>query len=198
MKLWYIVAIVLVLGIAVTAFMLTRPRPTGYAVLPSSEHVRGSDTAKVTITEFSDFQCPYCGNAQPVLEEILKNYQGKVKLVYKHFPLQFHQYAEKAAEASECAADQGKFWEYHDLLFGNQDSLTKSDLKNYAEQIGLDMDKFNSCLDSGIMAERVKNDLNEGIKLGVSGTPAFFINGQKVIGAQPYFVFQSAIERALS
>lgn len=164
-----------------------------------TEHIRGATDAKVTIVEFSDFQCPFCGKAQPTIEEVLKNYNGSVRLVYKHFPLtQIHQYSLKAAEASECTDEQGKFWEYHDILFKNQNALGIADLKKYASQLGLDTTQFNECLDSNKMADRVAKNFEEGQKAGVSGTPAFFINGQKLVGAQPYSAFQSIIDKMLS
>ncbi len=174
---------------------------TGKVVVPitETEHIRGAVDAEVTIVEFSDFQCPFCGKVQPTLEQVLKNYNGTVRLVFKHFPLtQIHPYSVKAGEASECADEQGKFWEYHDLLFKNQNALGIAELKNYASQLGLDTTQFNDCLDSDKMADRVVKNFNEGQKSGVTGTPAFFINGQKLVGAQPYSAFQSVIEKLLS
>lgn len=160
---------------------------------------RGNPDAKVVIVEYSDFQCPFCGKAQTTVEQILNDYNGKVKLYYKQFPLtQIHPNAQKAAEASLLAADQGKFWEYHDLLFENQDNLDLASLKRYAAQLNLDMEKFNSGLDSGIKAQAVNKDLEEGIRNGVGGTPMFFINGQVVSGAQPYSVFKQTIDSELN
>ncbi len=160
---------------------------------------RGNPDAKVVIIEYSDFQCPFCGKAQTTVEQILNDYNGKVKLYYKQFPLtQIHPNAQKAAEASLLAADQGKFWEYHDLLFENQDNLDLASLKRYAAQLNLDMEKFNSGLDSGIKAQAVNKDLEEGIRNGVGGTPMFFINGQVVSGAQPYSVFKQTIDSELN
>lgn len=159
---------------------------------------RGDINAPVTIIEYSDFQCPFCGRAQPTVEQILKDYNGKVKLYYKQFPLtQIHPYSQKAAEASLLAAEQGKFWEYHDILFANQDKLDVTNLKQYAAQIGLDTAKFDSGLDSGSKAEQVSKDLQEGLTNGVQGTPTFFINGRVVSGAQPYSVFKQVIDEEL-
>jgi protein-disulfide isomerase len=161
---------------------------------------KGSPDAPVTIVEFSDFQCPYCArfykNTLPQIEEkYIKT--GKVKLIYKDFPLSFHQYAQKAAEAAECADEQGKFWEYHDKLFENQSQLDVASLKRYAAELGLDTQAFNECLDSGKMAAEVQQDFNEGKAKGVSGTPTFFINGQKLVGAQPFEAFERIIEEKL-
>jgi protein-disulfide isomerase len=161
---------------------------------------RGNDSAKVVVVEFSDFQCPYCGNAaKDAVAQIERDYvnTGKVKLVFKHFPLPFHQYAAKAAEAAECAKDQGKFWEMHDKLFSNQAALTVDDLKRYASDLGLNTAEFNQCLDSGAKIQFVHNDVNYGTQLGVTGTPTFYINGNQIVGAQPYATFKQAIDTAL-
>jgi len=158
----------------------------------------GSPSAsKVTIIEYSDFQCPYCAKAVPTLNQIREVYGNSVEIVYKHFPLSFHQYAEKAAEASEAARAQGKFWEYQELLFENQDDLSISNLKQLAAKIGLNTQQFNSDLDSGKYATKVQNDLQEGLAKGVSGTPTFFINGQKLVGAQPFSEFKKIIDSEL-
>ena len=163
--------------------------------------VMGSEDAPVTIVEFSDFQCPFCARFfSQTLPLIEKDYidSGKVKLVYRDFPLSFHQNAQKAAEASECADEQGKFWEYHDKMFENQNALDTTSLKKYAEDLGLDTAEFNDCLDSGQMASKVQNDVNDGQKYGVTGTPTFFINGIKVVGAQPYSAFHEVINQELN
>ena len=163
--------------------------------------ILGSKDAKVTIVEFSDFQCPYCGRFySESLPQIEENYvkTGKVKIVFRHFPLSFHPYAQKASEATECANEQGKFWEYHNKLFENQGALTITDLKQYATDLGLDATKFNACLDSGKMASEVQKDFNAGQQYGVSGTPAFFVNGVSIVGAQPYAAFQQLIEQQLA
>ncbi|MBI4018596.1 MAG: DsbA family protein [Candidatus Aenigmarchaeota archaeon] len=161
------------------------------------EHIRGNHNAPVVIVEFSDFQCPYCGAVQPTLKQLMQEYPDDVKLIYRHFPLPSHAYAMKAAEASECASDQGKFWEYHDMLFGNQNRLDLSSLKEYAAQIGLNSTSFNSCLDSGVMSQRVKFAQESGIERGVSGTPTFLINDRMLSGNQPYNVFKSAVDGEL-
>lgn len=161
----------------------------------------GDEDAPVTIIEFSDFQCPFCkrffDQTKPQLE---KEYieTGKVKFVYMHFPLSsIHPDAEPAALASECAGEQGKFWEYHDLLFENQRSLSETDLKQYAADLGLNEDQFNNCLDSGKYQDKVDSDFNQGSSNGISGTPGFLINGRPLSGAQPFSAFQNIIEQEL-
>lgn len=160
----------------------------------------GSSGAPVTITEFSDFQCPFCGRfAQQTLPSIEENYinTGKARLVFRNFPLNIHNNAEKAAEASECAHEQGMFWQYHDKLFENQNSLSVGDLKKYAKDVGLDTEKFNDCLDSGRMAAEVQKDLNEGENIGVRGTPYFLVGKGSISGACPFSTFDQAIKAEL-
>lgn len=163
---------------------------------------QGADNAKVTIVEYSDFQCPYCQRASSTVKQVLAEYGGKVKFYYKHFPLSFHQNAQKAAEAYECALEQGKQWEYYDKLFeksqGDGTGLNAADLKKYARELGLDGTAFDSCLDSGKMAGKVSADTAEGSQNGVSGTPAFFINSEPLVGAQPYPAFKEVIDRKLA
>jgi protein-disulfide isomerase len=160
----------------------------------------GPEDAPVTIIEFSDFQCPYCANFQAqTLPQILSNYGDKVRFVYRDFPLtSLHANAQKAAEASECANDQGKYWEYHDILFQNQAALDVQSLEGYAASLGLDTAAFNDCLTSGKYEQEVTKDEQDGTNAGVQGTPSFFVNGMPIQGAQPYSVFQSAIEAALA
>jgi len=158
---------------------------------------RGPDAAKVTIVEFSDFQCPFCGREAPVVDKVMKEYDGKVKLVFRHYPLEFHPFAAKAAEAGACAADQGKFWEMHDKMFGNQQKLAVDDLKGYAKSIGVDSAKFDKCLDGGEKKAMVDADEKAGQAAGVNGTPAFFINGIFVNGAVPFEQLKETIDREL-
>lgn len=170
-------------------------------VSPDDDPTKGSANAKVTMIEFSDFQCPFCArfwkDTLPLLEEeYIKT--GKLKFVYRDFPLDFHQFAKKAAEAAECANEQNKFWEYHDKLFENQQALDITSLKRYAQELGLDTAKFNECLDSGKYANEVQKDVQDGMAYGVSGTPTFFINGIEVVGAQPYSVFKRIIDQELA
>ena len=158
---------------------------------------RGPTNAPVTIVEFSDFQCPYCGREYPVIERLMKEYDGKLRLVFRHYPLDFHPFAQKAAEAGACAQDQGKFWELHDKMFSNQGKLAVADLKGYAKSLGMDATKFDKCLDSGEKKALVDDDLKAGSAAGVNGTPAFFINGIFVNGAQPYEHMKQAVDREL-
>jgi protein-disulfide isomerase len=158
---------------------------------------KGPDNAPITIVEFSDFECPFCSRAIGTVDEVMKAYEGKVKLVFRQFPLSFHPNAQKAAEASLCAADQKKFWEYHDVLFQNQKALQVDSLKKYAADLKLDTAAFNKCLDSGEKAATVKADMDAGQKAGVSGTPAFFVNGIVLSGAVPAEEFKSIIDSEL-
>lgn len=161
---------------------------------------QGDPSAPVTIIEFSDFECPFCASFyRNTLSQIEEKYikTGKVKLVYRDYPLPFHSSAQKAAEAAECAREQEKFWEMHDAIFENQGAITLSDLKQYAVSLGLVGAPFNQCLDSGKYADEVKEDISDGAIAGVTGTPTFFINGEKLVGAQPFEIFAEVIERKL-
>jgi len=185
---------------------LVHPAAVGagkYLNPPSADDdpVEGDAKAPVTIIEFSDFQCPFCGKFfKDTLPQLRNEYikTGRVKLVYRDYPLDFHPYAQKAAEAADCADEQGKFWQMHDKLFDNQDAITASELKKYAADLGLDTAKFNNCLDTSKYEQEVKKDLADGNTIGVSGTPAFFINGISVSGAQPYSVFKQIIDGELA
>ena len=161
---------------------------------------QGPEDAAVTIVEFSDFQCPYCATfQQETLPQILSEYGDQVRFVYRDFPLtSLHANALKAAEASECADDQGKYWEYHDLLFQNQSALDDESLKGYAASLEMDTATFDECLASGKYTQEVAKDLQDGTEAGVQGTPSFFVNGMPIRGAQPYQAFQAAIEAALA
>lgn len=168
----------------------------------------GKKNAPVTIIEFSDFQCPFCRKYwRESYPQIKKEYvdTGKVFYAYRHLPLGFHPFAQPAAEAAECAADQNKFWELHDKIFEEQDKLGQGtvqpatdDLKKWAQELGLDMNKFNECVSSGKYTKKVQDDLADAAKYGATGTPTFFINGQIVVGAQPYASFKQAIDAELS
>ncbi len=158
--------------------------------------VRGNPDAPVTIIEFSDYECPYCRRSQATIAQVKEKYKDKVKLVFKDFPLAFHRRAVPAASASRCAGEQGKYWEYHDKLFGGA-SLLDSDFKRYAEELSLDMEKFNECLGSGRHEEAITADATQGESVGVTGTPAFFINGRLLSGAQPLDAFSRIIDEEL-
>lgn len=159
---------------------------------------KGPDAAPITIVEFSDFECPFCGKAEESVSQVMEKYAGKVKIVFRHFPLSFHPNAPKAAEASMCANEQGKFWEMHKELFAHRDALTVGDLKKHAATIGLDQAKFDTCIDTGAMKAIVEKDTKAGAEAGVSGTPAFFINGKLLSGAQPFGEFQKVIDAELA
>lgn len=175
--------------------------------LTDADYVKGDPDAPVTIVEYSDFQCPYCQRFYlQTLPSIQENYidTGKVKLVYRHFPLSFHQNAEIAAEAAECAGEQDDemFWAMHDMMFengsGDGSGLAREDLIGYATTLGLDVDAFTTCVDENRYADKIQSDMASGVAAGVTGTPGFLVNGQLVVGAQPYSVFQAAIEAALA
>ena len=159
---------------------------------------KNSGSGKVTIDEFSDFQCPYCAMAEPLVQSLKEEYGDKIEIVYHHFPLDFHKYAEKSAEASECARDQNKFDEYKNILFQNQKSLDVESLKSYASALKLDAEIFNKCMDSGEKYQVVQNNLMDGISKGVGGTPTFFINGKIFEGPRQYSEFKKVIDGELS
>jgi protein-disulfide isomerase len=160
---------------------------------------QGKADAPVTVVEFSDFQCPFCQRVMPTLKEVRGKYGDKVRLVWKDFPLtQIHPQAFVAAQAGNCAREQGKFWEYHDTLFGNQSALQPDNLKKYAADLGLDAAKFNQCLDSSKYEARVQDALAVGGRLGIGSTPMVFVNGRLINGAQPLEVFQSVIDEELA
>jgi protein-disulfide isomerase len=158
---------------------------------------KGPADAPVTIIEFSDFQCPYCSRVVPTIDKLREKYGDKVRVVFRQFPLDFHQNAQKAAEASLCAHEQGKFWELHDAMFANQGALAVEQLKAKAAELKLDSAAFAQCLDSGKHAAAVKADLQAGIAAGVSGTPASFINGRFLNGAVPFEEFVKIIDDEL-
>lgn len=172
------------------------PPPTGAPskLTISDNPYEGRKNAPITMIECSDFQCPFCARfVNDTLSKLRKNEikKGMVKIIFKNFPLPFHQYAEKAAEAAECANKQGKFWQMHDLLFSSNGKLDMDSLKSYAKQIGLNSDKFDHCLETGETAEMVNADKSQCAAAGVQGTPTFFINGKMLVGAQPYEQFKS-------
>jgi protein-disulfide isomerase len=158
------------------------------------KRLRGNPNAPITIVEFSDFQCPYCGRVQPALNELRAKYADRVKIAYLDFPLlSIHPRAEPAAEAARCAGEQGKFWEYHDLLWASQSKLDDAALSERARTLNLDQQQFESCRASGKYRAKVEEDLQEGMKAGVSGTPGFFINGVFLNGAVPASAFEQII-----
>jgi protein-disulfide isomerase len=159
---------------------------------------KGPKDAPITIVEFSDFQCSYCKRVLPVLQQVMEGYTGKIKLVFRDFPiLSIHPHAQKAAEAAHCAGEQGKFWEYHDLLFEKQDAIPTMNYVEHAQALGLETTAFQACLEAKRYQETVERNYADGVKAGVSGTPAFFINGRPLSGAQPLEAFKTVIDDEL-
>jgi len=181
-----------------TAAIKMELKPPMVNVATDGAPVRGNANAPVTIVEFSDFQCPFCARAEGEIVKVRDTYKDQVKIVYKDYPLPIHPNAPKAAEASRCAGEQDKYWEYHDVLFANHSALEVPNLKKFAADLKLDTAKFDTCLDSGKYADEIAKDMAEGSRVGVSGTPAFFINGRLLSGAQPFSAFQEAIDDALA
>jgi len=172
--------------------------PPRVEVTDGGRVARGNAKAAVEVIEFSDFQCPFCLRANPVVEQVLKTYGDKIKFVYRHYPLQNHPNARPAAEASACAEAQGKFWEYHDRLFANPTKLSDADLKTHAAALGLDAAKFNACVDGHQQKPGIDADMAAAEAVGVTGTPAFFINGRSIEGAQPFESFKRVIDEELA
>ncbi len=225
-RFWKFATVALIVVLAVFAFRNTGSSPsagpTGGTVanvpgqnapapvvdmkaLVDDDAVLGSAKAPVTIVEFSDYQCPFCTRFyQDTEKQLYDTYikTGKVKFIYRDFPLSFHQNAQKAAEGAECAGEQGKYFEMHDKMFSKSQAdgtgIAVADLKTYAKELGLDTAKFNDCLDSGKMAAETQKDQSDGAAAGVQGTPSFFVNGVQVSGAQPFSVFQQVIDAALA
>lgn len=160
----------------------------------------GPENAPVTIVEFSDYQCPFCARwQQEVWPQISETYQGKVRLVYRDFPLvQAHPYAQDAAVAARCAGEQGRYWEYHDLLFLGEMEFSPLAYEAFASRLELDMDPFNQCRKSSEMLQLVQSDLSLGELVGIDGTPTFFVNGYRIKGAQPFEEFQKVIDSILA
>ncbi len=158
---------------------------------------KGPQDAPISIVEFSDYQCPFCVRAEPTVKELLSAYPGKIRLVYRDYPLPAHTLAPKAAEAAHCAGDQQKYWEMHDRLFAANGKLDVSDLKTYAKEVGVDPARFDKCLDSGEKATVVAFHQKAGEAAGVTGTPAFFVNGHLISGAQPLEAFKTIVDQEL-
>jgi protein-disulfide isomerase len=165
--------------------------------VPFDGAAKGAATAQVTIVEFSEFQCPFCSKVLPTVEKLIKEYPGKVRVFFRHNPLPFHSDAPLASQAAVAAEAQGKFWQMHDILFKNQQNLKRPDLEKYAKEIGLDMAKFQKDLESPATKKRVDDDAELGKKMGVQGTPNFFINGRPLRGAVPYEQFKTVVEDEL-
>ena len=169
--------------------------------LVDDDHALGDSNAPVTIVEFSDYQCPFCGRFYTqTLGQIKSKYidTGKVRLVFRDFPLSFHPEAEPSALAANCAGEQGKYYEFHDKVFENQASLSSASRKQWASEIGLDVAKWEKYQSDPDQLAEVRKDFQDGQAVGVQGTPAFFINGKLISGAQPYSVFEQIIEAELN
>lgn len=164
----------------------------------------GPDTAPITIVEFSDYQCPFCAAAEPTLQKLISSYPGEIRVVYRDFPLEeLHPSAHSAAQAARCANDQGQFWTYHDLLFSGgagarNQMVSEESLLNHAQNLNLDMELFRGCMDSEKHASAVDRDIEEGRRLGVTGTPTFYINGRPLVGARPLEDFVKIVEEEVA
>ena len=164
---------------------------------------KGAKDAPITIVEFSEYQCPWCQRyVEETYSQIFDEYGGQIYYIFRDYPLPFHQHAQKMAEAARCAGDQEKYWLMHDLLFEKRDDWVNEEkvddkLMAYAKSLNLDLDQFSSCLDSGQHTQAVKDDVELGKKMGVSGTPSFFVNGQLLVGAQPFSAFKKLIDAQL-
>ena len=208
---WEVIALLLLIALIITTIQLNKeqpvPTPTGpqpsgpIEISADDDPVLGDVNTPITIIEFSDFQCPFCGRFfAETLPLIKQNYvdTGKAKFVYRDFPLSsIHPEATPAAEAAECADEQGKFWEFHNGLFENQASLSTALYQNLAEKYGLDIGQFEQCIGTRKYQSEVQADFSYGSGLGITGTPTVFINGKMIVGAQPYQAFQQAIETEL-
>ncbi|HEX2078375.1 MAG TPA: thioredoxin domain-containing protein [Longimicrobium sp.] len=189
---------------AVKRTFFAPPEPGGvvevknWRELAATGNRMGPADAPVVIVEFSDFECPFCKQAADLLKEVRRTYPGKVAVVYRHFPLGGHRYADRAALATECAAEQGAFEAYHDALFERPDSIGVTGWDRYAERAAVpDLPRFRECVESGRLFPRVEADLREGRKLGFNGTPMFIVNGRSFVGSIPEGGWNSWVERAL-
>ena len=171
--------------------------PPSAQVDVSKAYARGSDNAPVVLVEFADYQCPYCQKVNPQIQQLKKEYGDNLTVIFKDFPLPMHHGSEKAAEASRCAGEQGKFWEYHDVLFYSK-LLDVDALKEHARVLKLDGDRFDTCLDSGAETGAVKKDLDEAKSLGLTGTPSFFVNGHFFSGVVDYAALKDIVNQQLN
>ena len=174
--------------------MLEPPRQK---VASAGSPSKGSASAPIEIIEFSDFQCPFCLRADPTVQQVLSTYGDRIRFVYRHYPLPNHPAARPAAEAAACANEQGKFWQFHDALFKSPAKLSDADFKQHAADLGLNTAQFNACVDTHKLKSVVDTDLKAGEAAGVNGTPAFFINGRVLSGAQPFDAFKKIIDEEL-
>lgn len=186
------------LAVSTSIFLVACTVDTTGVSTESKKTARGNLSASVTVTEYGDFQCPACKSAETaVVEPLMAKYGTRIRFVFNHFPIRsLHPFALAAAEASECAADQGKFWEYHDLAYAEQDQLSTAQLRTWAKNLSLDTDLFERCLKSGIKRDIVMNEYDAGTALDVRGTPTFFVNGTQVQSSVD--ALSAAIDAALA
>lgn len=194
---------IVIAGVVGLGWLIASSGGDAPAVTPDNDPFKGSETAKVVVTEYSDFQCPACQAAQPVVKQVLDTYGDRIKFVYTNFPLPMHQNADEAARAGECAFDQGKFWELHDILFDRQSdweglSNPQGKFSEYAGEVGMDVALYDSCYASSDAKDRVTQDEREATAARVNSTPTFFVNDQKIVGAQPFSKFQELIDAELA
>ncbi len=171
--------------------------PPAVNVEVRNAYIRGSKDAPVVLVEFADYECPYCQRVHPDLQKLQKEYGSKLAFIFADMPLPMHKYAQKAAEAARCAGEQGKYWEYHDALFASH-KLDVAALKERANSLALDRANFDRCLDSGAETAAVKQDADEAFRLGLTGTPSFFINGHFLSGAMEYSALKEMVEQQLA
>jgi protein-disulfide isomerase len=182
--------------IAIPIFTKPAPILSRSDLLPDYVHTQGNKDAKVFLVEFSDFQCPACRTAKPIVDEILSKYKDKIVFGYRYFPLDQHPFGQKSAEAAEIAAQSGKFWEMGNLLFDNQDILSDETIASLAAQLGLDKNSFAKDMTDHKYKDRVAKDRDYGVQIGISATPTFYLNGQKV-DLSTYADLSTAVANAL-
>ena len=176
----------------------SRPDPNRrYTIDTKGSPARGPESARVSIVEFSDFQCPFCSRVTPTMNKLASEYGDQVRIVFKNLPLSIHPKAQAAHAAAEAAHRQGKFWEMHDRIFANQRNLEPEVFEGYAKDLGLDMDRYRVDVVSSDVKKRISTDMAEAQKLGVTGTPGFFVNGRFVSGAQPFETFKRLVDEEL-
>ena len=203
-----LVLVVVILGLAIFIYNLVYYLEKGgnentnsiisknVTIETTDDPATGAANPLITIVEFGDFQCPYCKEEAPIIIRVVLQYSKEVKLIFRDFPISaVHPDAMGAALAADCAYEQGKFWEYHDLLYQNQDDLSIQNLLVMAKSLGLDFDKFSTCLANRKYENEIQNDLLDGVKLEITGTPTFFINGYKVQGVISYPTWVDLIEK---
>lgn len=198
-----LVSAVIIVGAVVSSSSGSNKEVPADLLIKGDSPVKGTQDSRVVLVEFGDFQCPACKAAAPVLKRIEEEYEGRIRLVFRHFPLPVHGNAQIAAQAAEAAGEQGKFWEFHDILYGRQDVWVHSSdpkrlFEDYAREIGLDMGKFKEDLDSGKVKDKVERDVRDGKSVGIDSTPTVFLNGEKFVGVPSYEDLKAKIDRLLN